>query len=108
MPNPLLSAASVTTMTTPVIVDGFSGWEAPFALGWFVTKKAGDTMIGHGGDLGGLKPAGTRSSAGWSVTALQNSDAGGLCDRVEDALRALPLGSWPATNDWSSAQLPPW
>ena len=107
-PNPLLGTASVTEMTTPVVIPGFTGWEAPFALGWFVTPGAGDTMIGHGGNLGGMKPSGTRSSAGWSVTALQNSDAGGLGSVVEAALRALPLGSWPANDSWASAQLPAW
>lgn len=107
-PNPLLNAASVTEMTTPVVVTGFTGWEAPFALGWFVTTNAGETMIGHGGNLGGMKPSGSRSSAGWSYTALQNSDAGGLGGAVEAALRALPLGSWSATNDWAPAQLPAW
>ena len=107
-PNPLFNAASVAAMTTPVVIPGFTGWEAPFGLGWYVTNNAGDTMFGHGGNLGGMKPGGTRSSAGWSVTALQNSDAGGLTNIVEAALRAVPLGSWPATDSWASAQLPAW
>ncbi len=108
VPNPLFAPASVTAMTTPVAIVDFDGWEAPFGLGWYVTNNAGDTMIGHGGNLGGMRPDGTRSSSGWSVTALQNSDAGGLHIAVQAALRALPLGSWPATDQWAAAQLPAW
>jgi hypothetical protein len=62
----------------------------------------------HNGILGGMRPYGGRSSAGWSHTTLQNSDAWDLNAAVDAALRAVPLGSWPATDLWASAQLPAW
>ncbi len=107
-PNPLLTAASVTAMTTPVAISGFTGWENSFALGWYIENSAGETIIGHGGTLPGMRPGGTHSSAGWSVTALQNSDAVGLHNAVQAALRTISLGSWPTTDSWASAQLPAW
>jgi len=100
-PNPLLSATSVATMTTPIIAGGF-------ALGWVVSNNAGDTVTWHNGILGGMRPFGGRSSAGWSYTTLQNSDHWNLNGAVDAALRAVPLSSWPAGDAWASAQLPPW
>jgi CubicO group peptidase (beta-lactamase class C family) len=99
-PNPLLSAASVTTMMTPVT--------GIFALGWLVSNNVSDTVTWHNGNLGGMKPFGGRSSAGWSYTTLQNSDAWNLNGPVEAALRAVPLASWPGSDGWAAAQLPAW
>jgi CubicO group peptidase (beta-lactamase class C family) len=104
-PNPLLSAASVTEMTTPMVVGGVTD---NIALGWVVWKNAGETVTWHNGILGGMRPFGARSSAGWSYTTLQNSDADGLNGAVDAALRAVPLGSWPTADGWASAQLPAW
>ena len=107
-PNPLLTPASVTEMTAPVALPGTPGG---YALGWVVSNNAaGDTVTWHNGVLGGMRPFGARSSAGWSYTTLQNSDAEtwGLNFAVETALRAVPLPSWPTANQWSLAQLPTW
>jgi CubicO group peptidase (beta-lactamase class C family) len=100
-PNPLLSAASVTVMTTPVVEGGF-------ALGWAVWSNDVETVTWHNGILGGMRPFASRSSDGWSLTALQNSDSADLPAAVDAALRAVPLSSWPAADEWASAQLPAW
>jgi CubicO group peptidase (beta-lactamase class C family) len=107
IPNPLLKAASVTEMTTPVVISGISELK-DYALGWVASKRQHDTLTWHNGILGGMRPFGGRSSKGWSYTTLQNSDAGGLESAVEIALSAVTLDSWPNTDFWASAQLPAW
>ena len=105
--HPLLDAASVTTMTTPV--PGPPDWQAPFALGWYVTGTApGEVQIAHGGAIPGARPGGTHSSLGWSLVTMQNSDAAWLHGAAMNALMTVPQSTWPTGDSWSSVGIAAW